>query len=93
MSKFETIKKAGITPGVLAKLLDVSRVTASQWMNGHASPHRLLEGRVETLLKEVDFALAQGLLPLAIYPGRSRVLDSVNAALATARVGLNASQT
>ncbi len=81
MSKFESLKTAGITPGVLAKLVDVSRVTASQWMNGHANPHRLLDNRVNELLKRVDSAVARGLLPLASYPGRRQLYAAIQDAL------------
>jgi hypothetical protein len=84
MHNFEPLKTAGITPGTLAKLLGVSRVTASQWMNGHANPHKLLTNRVERFLRMVALALEHKLLPLPAYPGRKNVFPSISSALVEA---------
>lgn len=83
------LKQAGITPGVAAKLIGVSRVTASQWYNGHVQPHRLLESRVANFMRTVQAALDQKLLPLPAPPGRKYLLDAIAQALVTA----NRSQT
>ncbi len=74
MYDFTVLKQAGITPGLTAKLVDVSRVTASQWCNGHAKPHRLLEKRVTNYLRLVKLAVDQKLLPLNPHPGRKLLL-------------------
>jgi hypothetical protein len=47
----------------IAKLLKVSRVTVSLWMNGHCEPHNLLIAKVRKLLDAVSKALQCGDLP------------------------------
>ena len=84
MYDFTILAKAGITPGIAAKLVGVSRVTASQWVNGHASPHRLLGNKVHEFLRLVKLALEQKLLPLASYPGRHNVMTEISKALVKA---------
>ncbi len=86
MSKdqFSVFYRAGIGPGVLAKLMGVSRVTASQWVNGHAEPHRLLKERVDSLLTKVNYAVSHGRLPLATYPGRARLFEAISKVLSEA---------
>jgi DNA-binding XRE family transcriptional regulator len=84
MHNFESVKKAGITPGVVAKLVGVSRVTASQWVNGHAQPHKLLASRVREFLAIVDIAVEKKLLPLPSYPGRKNLMGAVSSALVEA---------
>ncbi len=79
------LKQAGIGPGVAAKLLDVSRVTASQWYNGRVNPHTLLKDRVATFMSTVQAALDQKLLPLASYPGRKNLHAAISAALDAAK--------
>lgn len=63
--KFEPFRLAGLGPAELSKLLRVSRVTASLWLNGRHRPHHLLEERVDLLLRAVEDALAAGELPLS----------------------------
>lgn len=60
---FETAKRAGLMPHDFAKMLKISRVTASLWFNGHNKPHRLLSGRVYKLLDAVERAVESGELP------------------------------
>ena len=60
---FEQAISAGIKPRHVAKLLDISRVTASQWLNNHTTPHPLLRSRVKLLLESIDKAVVAGHLP------------------------------
>jgi predicted transcriptional regulator len=54
-----------MTPSNVAKLLNVSRVAVSLWVNGHSAPHKLIERRVERLLTAVHSAVNKGDLPLS----------------------------
>ena len=56
-------KKAGLTPTDVAKLLGVSRVTASLWFNKRAQPHHLITKRVERLLAAIKLAVQANDLP------------------------------
>lgn len=88
MYDFSILSTAGITPGMAAKLVGVSRVTASQWINGHAQPHRLLGNRVHEFLRLVKLALDQGKLPLKVWPGRGNLMGEISKAIVDAkRVG------
>jgi len=64
MSAVDIFKQAKLAPRHLHRLLGVSRVTVSLWLNGHGSPHRLLEHRVDDLAKRVKQALDEGKLPI-----------------------------
>lgn len=61
---FTPIKLANLGPADMAKLLRVSRVTASLWLNGHKQPHHLHSESVSTLIDKVARALGAGLLPV-----------------------------
>lgn len=61
---FAPVRAARLQPADIAKLLRVSRVTASQWLNGHTQPHHLLTDRVRELVDAVDAAVQAGLLPV-----------------------------
>lgn len=63
--QLEVFRQAGLGPADLSLLLNVSRVTASLWLNGHSRPHLLLEERVDRLLHAVRDAVAAGRLPLS----------------------------
>lgn len=54
-----------MTPSNVAKLLNVSRVAVSLWINGHSAPHRLIDRRVNRLLAAVQSAVQAGDLPLS----------------------------
>jgi hypothetical protein len=84
MHDFTICNAAGIKPGVVAKLIGVSRVTASQWCNGHAQPHRLLDGRVQEFLAIVHAAVDWKMLPLTSYPGRKNLIGAVSQKLVEA---------
>lgn len=62
---FEILKDAGLTPSTVARLLNVSRVAVSLWVNGHSQPHRLIERRVDRLLQAVESAVVAKDLPLS----------------------------
>lgn len=83
--QFQVLKQAGITPGMTAKFCSVSRVTASQWHNGHAKPHHLLADRVTEYLRLVQMAVDQGRLPLKDFPGRKMVFPEISKAIVAAR--------
>lgn len=62
---FEPAKEAGISPSELSRLLQVSRVTASLWLNGHARPHHLHEHKIQRVLLAIRRATKKGKLPLS----------------------------
>jgi glycerol-3-phosphate dehydrogenase len=70
-------------PSDVAKLLNVSRVTVSQWFNGHANPHPIHADRVRKLVDVLDRAVAgRG---LSARPCRTKHLPLVGApAISTA---------
>jgi hypothetical protein len=61
---FKECRKVGVRPSDVAKLLQVSRVAASLWFNGHSDPHRLIAKRVHRLFQAVTSASTAGDLPL-----------------------------
>lgn len=81
---FEQLKVAGVTPSVVAKLLNVSRVAASLWVNGHSKPHRLIERRVAKMLVAVKAAVDAKELPVSHdVPARDRSAETVRIIEAT----------
>lgn len=64
MIDFTPFRQARLGPVDIAKLLGVSRVTVSGWLNGHAQPHHLLSTRVQGILDNVGHALEAGELPV-----------------------------
>lgn len=72
---FVVAKDARITPNDFAKVLGVSRVTASLWFNGHNSPHHLIRKRVEETLEAIKRATDGGDFPVPYeIPRRERFL-------------------
>jgi hypothetical protein len=61
---FEVAKEARLTPNDIAKLLRVSRVTASLWFNKHNKPHHLIRARVERVLEAVKAGMEAGDFPI-----------------------------
>lgn len=59
----EAMREVGLTPQVLGRLLGISRVTASYWLNGHRQPHPLLKRKVIKLLEAVALEVQSGRLP------------------------------
>lgn len=75
--KYKKIAKASqLTVGELAKLLGVSRVTASNWINDKSRPHALHAERVAEIWERIARAIVDGDLPLDIktrQPGAPRM--------------------
>ena len=46
---FATMIKYGVQPRHVTKLIPVSRMTASKWLNGHGTPSRHLQPAVDLL--------------------------------------------
>lgn len=63
---FTILQTARLRTVDVAKLINVSRVTVSMWMNGHAQPHSLLHDRVRKFLDAVKKAMQAGLLPVPV---------------------------
>lgn len=61
---FAVAKEARLRPGDMAKLMRVSRVTASLWFNGHSHPHHLLAPRAKRVLAAIDAAMQGGEFPV-----------------------------
>lgn len=78
---FEKIKEAGLTPDHVAKIVGVSRVTASRWLNGHFGVHRLLNAKVQRLLDAVERGLQAGDFPLPPDVPRAMRLMEIKAVL------------
>lgn len=70
MTPIETFKAAKLEPRHVAKLLKVSRVTASTWLNGHVEPHTLITPKLDKLAVLVQRAMEAGELPFP--PGVAR---------------------
>jgi hypothetical protein len=64
LDMFAGAKAARLRPGDMAKLMRVSRVTASLWMNGHSHPHHLLIGRARRVLAAIDAAMKAADFPV-----------------------------
>jgi transcriptional regulator with XRE-family HTH domain len=67
------LKPLGVTPKHLARLLGINRVTASNWVNGHSSPHPILHKKASKLLLAAQCAsLDHSLPPPKDYRGVER---------------------
>lgn len=72
---FILAREARLTPNDFAKMLRVSRVTASCWFNNRCAPHHLIRHRVERLMGAVQSAMDSGDLPVPYeIPRRERHL-------------------
>lgn len=60
---FDVIRQAGLRANEVGRLLGVSRVTVSLWLNGHANPHRLHANKVNKVLDAMTAAVEAGELP------------------------------
>lgn len=76
------MRDAGLTPQVLGRLIGISRVTASYWLNGHRQPHPLLRRKVVLLLDGVRREVQTGNLPPPVALPIRRQSQLVEAALA-----------
>lgn len=68
---FHILKQAGIGPTDISRMVGVSRVTASGWLNNKFSPSRLLEDRLQKFIDVVKLALEAGELPVPQAVGRN----------------------
>lgn len=64
MLNFETAVEAGLKPRHVTRLLNVSRVTASNWLRGVTQPHPFIQEKAQELLDAVSAALEDGALPV-----------------------------
>lgn len=60
-----TVKAAAITIDELAYLCDVSRTTASKWVNKRSTPHVLIKEFVDYRLQQLQAACKTKTLPLS----------------------------
>lgn len=74
---FDVVKEAKLKPVDVAKLLNVSRITVSLWLNGHKKPHHLLRHRVDMFLEAVQMAVDAGSLPVSTDTKRADRYDRV----------------
>lgn len=80
MIDFTPVHEARLGPEDLRKLCEVSRVTCSSWLNGHAQPHHLLTVRVQKVVDDIRAALDADLLPVPYHVvRRERALYIKNA--------------
>ena len=63
---FEYVHKAGLLPHDLARILLVSRVTASYWLSGRTKPSRMITPALEDLLDRIRQAVEDEQLPLSV---------------------------
>lgn len=61
---FQIVRDANLLPHEIARVLKVSRVTVSMWVNGHTKPHRLLAEKVAKLLDAITSAIDDGDFPV-----------------------------
>jgi hypothetical protein len=61
---FSVFEKAGVRPRHLSKVLTVSRVTASNWLNGKSVPHTMIHDKVADVYARVAELIDSGDLPL-----------------------------
>lgn len=61
---FADAKAARLRPDDMAKLMKVSRVTASLWFNGHSKPHHLLTARCTKILGAIKAGMSSGDFPV-----------------------------
>jgi hypothetical protein len=74
-SFFVQAREARLTPNDFAKMLKVSRVTASCWFNNRSNPHHLIRTRVNRVLAAVNAAMESGDFPVPYeVPKRERYL-------------------
>ena len=61
---FRSVKAAGLKPCEIARLLNVSRVTASLWLSGRNNPHHLIVVRVQKLVDAVSQCVENASFPV-----------------------------
>jgi hypothetical protein len=66
IQQFNYVRKAGLTPTDLGRVLKVNRSTCSMWLNGHKSPHHLHIDNVMRVLTAIERAVKSKHLPAAL---------------------------
>lgn len=61
---FTPVRRAGIKPADLARLVGVGRVTCSYWINGHQQPHYLHRDKVQGIVDAIARATQCGQFPV-----------------------------
>ena len=61
----KTLLDAGVMPRHITRVIGVSRVTASKWLNGKAQPDPLREPLVEKFTNAVRQAMKDNVLPVS----------------------------
>lgn len=82
MIDFTPVKNARLGPEDFRKLCGVTRVTCSNWLNGHAQPHHLLTDKVAKVVDDVRLAVEAGLLPVPFNVVRRERALYIQSALA-----------
>lgn len=67
---FTPVKDAQLGATDLARLIRVSRVAASMWLNDRSQPHHLLTERVADVVDGIKAAVDAGLLPVPHHVSR-----------------------
>ena len=60
----ETLRRAGLEPRHIARVVGIHPVTASNWLCGNRRPHRLMGAEAARLMRAVSTALADQTLPI-----------------------------
>lgn len=63
-SKFDILKKAGVTQGTFAALVGASRTTVNTWVKGQHSPTPKMRKRVSVALYAIADLVRKGYFPL-----------------------------
>ena len=64
MFDYELVKSAGLKPRHIHRLLNVSRVTASNWLRGATQPHHFMREKTDMLMAAVQAAVKDEKLPV-----------------------------
>lgn len=79
MKALDTFREARLASRHIARLLGVSRVTASLWLNGHSNPHVLLHEKVMQLAEAVSKMTDEGKLPIPFGVSKSEEVKYIDA--------------
>jgi DNA-binding XRE family transcriptional regulator len=65
IDEFAPVKDAGIRQVEFAKIANVSRLTANNWMNGKGRPHALHAEKITALVERIRTCVQDGRLPVS----------------------------
>lgn len=60
----EVLRRAGLEPRHVARVVGIHPVTASNWLCGNKRPHRLMSAEATRLMRAASTALADQALPI-----------------------------